>query len=252
MSNGGLLRDALVALALGAGLAAVGFVLYEDADPTASDGATRASLPAVGGTSPRFAAPAPPVGPPATGAAARFESAPPAVAASPAFETRPETLEALRALARGPLARLRVHARPRPLGGFAIRNPDGARVVIEQFQGQVTVVNFWARWCKPCIHELPHLATLAEAVAEDGARVLAINLDRRKPKRSETLLRRRTGGRLAFYRDPTGESVRAAGFRGLPTTLLLDRSGAEVARLSGYLDWGSSEAQALIRRLAAN
>jgi hypothetical protein len=50
--------------------------------------------------------------------------------------------------------------------------------------------------------------------------------------------------------DPRGAAGRTLGVRGLPTTLILDRAGREVARLEGEAEWDRPEMLAAIRRLA--
>ena len=54
---------------------------------------------------------------------------------------------------------------------------------------------------------------------------------------------------LPVYQDKRSEVARAAGAMGLPVTLILDRDGREIARLTGDADWDSPEAKALLARL---
>ncbi|MEM7239370.1 MAG: TlpA family protein disulfide reductase, partial [Pseudomonadota bacterium] len=55
---------------------------------------------------------------------------------------------------------------------------------------------------------------------------------------------------LGVYRDKKSELAREAGAFGLPMTIILNREGREVARLLGEAEWDSTEAKAVVRKLA--
>lgn len=42
--------------------------------------------------------------------------------------------------------------------------------------GKITVINFWAYWCSPCVNELPHFDAVAREMPDDVA-VVAIHCD---------------------------------------------------------------------------
>ncbi|WP_149194254.1 TlpA disulfide reductase family protein [Luteimonas suaedae] len=61
---------------------------------------------------------------------------------------------------------------------FAVAALDGGDIVLpDDFAGRPLLVNVWASWCGPCIHEMPELERYARAQGEDGTRVLGIALD---------------------------------------------------------------------------
>lgn len=57
---------------------------------------------------------------------------------------------------------------------FVILSPDSTAAALSDFTGRVVVLNFWATWCPPCIHEMPDLSRLAEGYREEVA-VLCIS-----------------------------------------------------------------------------
>lgn len=56
---------------------------------------------------------------------------------------------------------------------------------------------------------------------------------------------------LPLHRDPEQAIARGMGVKGLPTTVILDRQGREIARLEGDADWSSDSAKALLRAMIA-
>jgi thiol-disulfide isomerase/thioredoxin len=57
---------------------------------------------------------------------------------------------------------------------------DGRVREAADFDGSLTLVNFWATWCAPCVEEMPMLSELQEAYRGRGLRVVGIALDERE------------------------------------------------------------------------
>lgn len=132
-------------------------------------------------------------------------------------------------------------------------NADGQSVSLEDFQGKVVVLNIWFEACPPCEEEMPSLARLQEATASDGVEVVAVAVDRDYNRKSSAKsLEQWTGGILDFYFDKSFGIAYDAGAKGMPTTIIYDRSGEEVARYSGGADWASSNAIQFIKAIANN
>ena len=61
-----------------------------------------------------------------------------------------------------------------PVPGIAMLDELGQPVTFDRFKGQVVLLNFWATWCPPCIHELPALDALQAKYAERGLIVVPV------------------------------------------------------------------------------
>ena len=153
----------------------------------------------------------------------------------------------LAALATGAMAGLAVHDEPKDVPEAALQTPDGAPAALPE--GRPVVVNFWATWCAPCREEMPSLARLQEAMGDDVAVVL-VATGRNDPEAATEFLEEAGAGGLVDLRDPDGLLGRGVAVRGLPTTLVLDAEGREVARRLGIAEWDSPEAMALLGALA--
>ncbi len=150
----------------------------------------------------------------------------------------------------GGLSKLRRTPEGRPLPeGLVFQDAEGREQRFEAFRGKGLVVNFWATWCPPCVAEMPALDRAHAALARDGIEVLPLSSDRGGRNQVEPFYARTGLRHLAMWFDARGAAGRTLGVRGLPTTLILDRSGREVGRLEGEAEWDRPEILAAIRAL---
>ncbi len=137
-----------------------------------------------------------------------------------------------------------------PVGQF--EDGDGTMVSLQDFRGNVIVLNIWNESCPPCEAEMPSLAALQLALAGEGISVVAVAADRETSREgNRSSLQQWTNGALDFYFDKSFGIAFDIKAQGLPTTVIYDRSGRERARVSGEADWASPEAVALIREIAS-
>jgi thiol-disulfide isomerase/thioredoxin len=157
----------------------------------------------------------------------------------------------LSALQEGDMRKLAIHEEPQEASQTPFEGEGGAETTLGDLAGEVVVVNFWATWCAPCREEMPTLARLQEELGDEGVRVATIATGRNDPIAMEQFLSEVGAGALPHWRDPRQELARDMGVLGLPVTVILNREGQEVARLTGDADWASESALAILRAIAA-
>lgn len=135
-----------------------------------------------------------------------------------------------------------LHDEPRPFRDAKFYRPDGRKKIdLKAFEGKVTVLNFWATWCPPCLKELPSLDRLHTELEEKGVEVVTISLDRKKTKQIEAFLEKRDFENLQSYHAPKSGIAKQMGVLGLPVTAILGPDAREIGRFRGDAEWDSPE-----------
>lgn len=102
-------------------------------------------------------------------------------------------------------------------------------------RGTVVVMNFWGSWCTPCREEAPALAALARQSAGHGVRFVGVDI-RDNPASAEAFMRTFRIG-YPSLNDPSDQVALDFHGRvppaGIPTTLVIDRTGRIAARIVG-------------------
>ena len=173
----------------------------------------------------------------------------PAHAAS-CVDTR-AAVERITPLVHGEVAALTVAKEPAALPDLSFRDAQGRTKTLADWRGRTVLLNLWATWCAPCRIEMPALDALQTQLGGPKFEVVAVNIDTRDLEKPKTWLRENKVDRLAYYADPSAkvfQDLRVIGKAfGMPTTLLIDPAGCEIASLAGPAEWASDDAVKLIR-----
>lgn len=129
---------------------------------------------------------------------------------------------------------------------FELANLDGQTVRLDDFAGQIRIVDFWATWCPPCRAEIPHFNALTTKYP--NVAILGISLDQEGPSVVRTFAKEFQ----IQYPLLMGniETVQAFGnIQSIPTTFVIDQNGLIVKKYVGYRPESVFEAdiQALLK-----
>jgi cytochrome c biogenesis protein CcmG/thiol:disulfide interchange protein DsbE len=122
--------------------------------------------------------------------------------------------------------------------------------LVEEYRGDVTLVNIWATWCPPCREEIPALDSLYRALAPEGFRIAAVSIDTKDPETVKVFM---DSFHVAFdvLHDREGKIQQIYQTTGVPESFLLDRDGRIVRIVYSDHPWASPANQEIIRRLLA-
>jgi thiol-disulfide isomerase/thioredoxin len=161
------------------------------------------------------------------------------------------TAQKIAPLARGEVAALTMASTPLKLPDLAFEDADGKPKKLSDFRGKTLLVNLWATWCVPCRKEMPALDQLQAKLAGPNFEVVAINIDTRDPEKPKNFLKEASLTRLGYFNDQKAkvfQDLKAIGRAlGMPTSVLVDPQGCEIATIAGPAEWGSDDALKLIR-----
>jgi len=168
----------------------------------------------------------------------------------PACRGAVELARKIAPLAHGEVAALTMATSPLRLPDLAFWDADGKPKKLSDWRGRTVLVNLWATWCVPCRKEMPALESLQTQLGGPNFEVVAINIDTRDPDKPKNFLNDAHLTRLGYYSDQNAkvfQDLKAIGRAlGMPTSVLVDGHGCEIATISGPADWGSDDALKLI------
>jgi thiol-disulfide isomerase/thioredoxin len=143
---------------------------------------------------------------------------------------------------------LSVFDQPRALSEIRFQDDLGHDLTLADFRGRVVLLNIWATWCVPCRKEMPALGRLQARLGGKDFLVIPLSIDREGVAPVKRFYQEVGVEKLAIYVDPSGRGSHSLAIPGVPTTLLIDREGREVARKMGAAEWDSPEMVSLVER----
>jgi thiol-disulfide isomerase/thioredoxin len=153
-------------------------------------------------------------------------------------------------LVHGEVAALAVAQTPFHVPDLAFKDAQGRDKTLADWHGRTVLLNLWATWCVPCRREMPALDALQAKLGGPDFEVVAVNIDTRDPQKPLTFLKEVGVSHLAYYADQSArvfEDLKSAGKAfGMPTTIIVDRSGCEIGNMAGPAEWASDDGVKLV------
>jgi len=119
----------------------------------------------------------------------------------------------------------------KPAPSFAAPSPAGTAVSLNQALGKVTIVDFWASWCKPCRMENPNVVAMYKELHPKGLNIIGVSLDKDAAKWKEAIAADKLDwnhvSNLKMWEEPIAAQY---GVKSIPATFILDAKGNIVAK----------------------
>jgi len=128
--------------------------------------------------------------------------------------------------------------------------PDKS-VSLHDYRDSVVLVNFWASWCAPCVHELPSMQALRDKLRGQPFEILALNLGEEPAQIQSFLDGFETRLEFPILLRADFWVADDFGVRTMPTSVLIDKQGKVVDYIVGARQWDSPEVENLILALTA-
>ena len=111
----------------------------------------------------------------------------------------------------------------KPAPPFSLPDGTGQTVSLDDYKGQVVLINFWASWCGPCRQEMPLLEELHQRYEPLGFTLLGINVEEDSGLADKFL--QATPVSFPILYDRESSVSKAYDVIAMPTTVILDREG---------------------------
>ena len=140
-----------------------------------------------------------------------------------------------------------VHNAPQDMPEVRFVTEDGTRETLDAFHGKVILLNIWATWCPPCAKEMPTLDALQADLGSAKFEVVTLSIDTGGVPAVRRFFDRIGIKHLTLYVDQTSLAFTNLRIVGLPTTLIVDADGKELARLVGPATWNDPDMEAFLK-----
>ena len=110
--------------------------------------------------------------------------------------------------------------------------PSDVPLQLDEYAGNVVVVDFWASWCVPCRRSFPWLNAMQAKYAEQGLVVIGVNLDAERAAADEFLAVYPADFRVYF--DSERQLAKEFGVEAMPSSYVIGRDGSVVASHLGF------------------
>ena len=132
--------------------------------------------------------------------------------------------------------------------GLTFLDAQNNELDLNNYKGNLILLNFWATWCAPCKEEMPSLDMLQVNKKLDNLKVFPINVGKDNIEKSLKFFQDLGIKNLEVYFDPPTTLAKKFSLRGIPTSILFNKDGFEFARIIGsinfqdekFIDWLSS------------
>ena len=111
------------------------------------------------------------------------------------------------------------------------------QINLDDSNGNLILLNFWATWCAPCKEEMPSLDNLQSNKNLNNLKIFPINIGKDNLKKALEFFEDLEITNLNIYFDNPSTLAKTFSLRGIPTSILINKEGYEFARIMGSIDF---------------
>ena len=121
--------------------------------------------------------------------------------------------------------------------GLTFLDAKNKQLNLNDYKGNLILLNFWATWCAPCKEEMPSLDALQGNENLNNLKIFPINVGKDNIDKSTEFFEDLGIKNLSLYFDSPVTLAKEFGLRGIPTSILFNKEGLEFARIVGSIDF---------------
>ena len=140
-----------------------------------------------------------------------------------------------------PFNNIAQHTSPKPISPIVFEDFSGNKVNLGDYSGKLVIVNFWATWCQPCKEEMPSLDILSQNENFENLVIFPVNMENVNYEKTKKFFSNLNIKKLEIFFDPNLNFVKELKLRGVPTTVIINKTGKEFARIIGSIDFSNKK-----------
>ena len=117
------------------------------------------------------------------------------------------------------------------------KDENQKKLNLEDYKGNLVILNFWATWCAPCREEIPSLDVLQSDNRLYNLKIFPINIGQEDLLKSKNFFKKLNIKNLNIYFDPSISLAKKFKLRGVPTSIIFNKKGEDFARVVGLIDF---------------
>jgi len=121
-----------------------------------------------------------------------------------------------------------------------LKDINNKTVDLSHFKNKVVLVNFWASWCPPCVHEMPSMQRLQKHFSTKDFIILGVNMAEDK-KTVAHFLKTKVNINFPILFDDKGEALKRWGVFAFPTSYIIDKTGNIRYAIFGGVEWDTKD-----------
>ena len=130
-----------------------------------------------------------------------------------------------------------IHKIPKTYDNVIFLDKKDLKININEYKGNLLILNFWATWCEPCKEEMPSLDKLQANPELDKIRIFTINIGKETLDKVNKFFIDLNIKNFEPFFDPPTTLAKMFSLRGVPTSILINKDGKEFARVIGSIDF---------------
>ena len=130
-----------------------------------------------------------------------------------------------------------IHKAPKTYDNVIFLDKKDQKININEYRGNLLVLNFWATWCEPCKEEMPSLDSLQINTELNYLKIFAINIGKENSDKVNKFFKDFNIKNFEPYFDSPTTLAKMFSLRGVPTSILINKEGKEFARIIGSIDF---------------
>ena len=130
-----------------------------------------------------------------------------------------------------------IHKVPKTYDNVIFLDKKDKKININDFKGNLLILNFWATWCEPCKEEMPSLNNLQINTELDRLKIFTINIGKENKEKVNKFFIDLNIKNFEPYFDSPITLAKTFSLRGIPTSILINKEGQEFGRVIGSIDF---------------